>query len=124
MMRQKNFISILFLVVAGLFVTVSSIQAAEVSPLVSTEWVAKNLNSITVIDVSKKGYSKGHIPGAVQIKWVNRFRAAYWFIVNSGSCLRLASINEFIRDLASSRTLFSFARSFGLLGEARGLRQP
>lgn len=40
-----------------------------VQPLVTTQWVADNMNSIKVIDVSSKGYDKGHIPGAVQIKW-------------------------------------------------------
>ena len=43
--------------------------AAEVPALVSTEWVADNKNSITLIDVSKKGYAEGHIPGAIQVKW-------------------------------------------------------
>jgi thiosulfate/3-mercaptopyruvate sulfurtransferase len=69
MMRKKNSRSIVFLVVAGVFLTFSTLQAAEVSPLVSTAWVADNLNSITLVDVSKKGYAKGHISGAIQIKW-------------------------------------------------------
>ena len=52
------------------FTAVSAVfSASAVQPLVTTQWVADNLNSIKIIDVSDKGYAKGHIPGAVQIKW-------------------------------------------------------
>jgi thiosulfate/3-mercaptopyruvate sulfurtransferase len=52
------------------FIAASAVYAAdEVQPLVTTQWVAFNMKSIKIIDVSKKGYTKGHIPGAVQIKW-------------------------------------------------------
>jgi thiosulfate/3-mercaptopyruvate sulfurtransferase len=47
----------------------SAFAAGSVKPLVSTQWVADNMSSIKIIDVSKKGYAKGHIPGAVQVKW-------------------------------------------------------
>jgi len=53
-----------------LFVAMSSVYAADATqPLVSTQWVADNMKSIKIIDVSKKEYAEGHIPGAVQIKW-------------------------------------------------------
>jgi len=52
------------------FVATPAVYAAgEVQPLVTTRWVAFNMKSVKIIDVSKKGYSRGHIPGAVQIKW-------------------------------------------------------
>lgn len=52
------------------FIALSAANAAtEVQPLVSTQWVADNLKSIKIIDVSKNEYAEGHIPGAVQIKW-------------------------------------------------------
>lgn len=59
------------------FLSVTGVQADNVQPLVSTDWVAKNLDKIKnpnqtdirLIDVSKKGYKKGHIPGALHIKW-------------------------------------------------------
>jgi len=46
-------------------------------PLVSTDFVAANLDiirdasqtEIRLVEVSKKGYDEGHIPGAVHIKW-------------------------------------------------------
>ena len=52
------------------FTAVSAVFAAgALQPLVSTKWVADNMKSIKIIDVSKKGYAKGHIPGATQVKW-------------------------------------------------------
>jgi thiosulfate/3-mercaptopyruvate sulfurtransferase len=52
------------------FMAVSVVYAAgAVQPLVSTQWVADNMKSVKIIDVSKKGYAKGHIPGAIQVKW-------------------------------------------------------
>lgn len=63
-----------FLIVAF---SITGVEAGSVDPLVSTEWVSKNLDTIKnpdqtdirLVDVSKKGYKKGHIPGAVHIKW-------------------------------------------------------
>ena len=69
MIRQGSMKSMFFCIIAGVLMAVSTIQAAEVFPLVSTAWVADNLNSITLVDVSNKGYTKGHLPGAVQITW-------------------------------------------------------
>ena len=67
LVRLVGLVSIFFLVP---FITASAVYAADaVQPLVSTQWVADNTNSIKIIDVSKKGYAKGHIPGAVQVKW-------------------------------------------------------
>jgi thiosulfate/3-mercaptopyruvate sulfurtransferase len=52
------------------FIAISSVYAASaVQPLVTTQWVADNMKSIKIVDVSKKEYAEGHIPGAVQIKW-------------------------------------------------------
>ena len=65
--RGVGLVSVLLLVS---FIATSSVYAAsDVKPLVTTQWVADNINSIKIIDVSKKGYAKGHIPGAVQVKW-------------------------------------------------------
>ena len=36
---------------------------------VTTQWVADNINSIKIIDLRFQDYTKGHIPGAVQMKW-------------------------------------------------------
>jgi len=56
------------------FTAVSAVfSASAVQPLVTTQWVVDNLNSIKIIDVSDKGYAKGHIPGAVQINGAARF---------------------------------------------------
>jgi len=52
------------------FIATSTVYATgTVKPLVTTQWVADNMNSVKIIDVSKEGYAKGHIPGAVQVKW-------------------------------------------------------
>lgn len=65
------------LVLALVIVFSATAALAGVKPLVSTGWVAKNLDTIKnskqtvirLIEVSKKGYDKGHIPGALHIKW-------------------------------------------------------
>jgi thiosulfate/3-mercaptopyruvate sulfurtransferase len=54
----------------------SATVALAAEPLVSTDWVAKNLEKISdpgqtdirLVEVSKS-YDKGHIPGALHIKW-------------------------------------------------------
>lgn len=71
-MRQKtiSLTTILF----SLLITTTAMAA---QPLVSTRWVAdhlatiKNINQdeIRLIEVSKKGFEKGHIPGAVHMQW-------------------------------------------------------
>ncbi len=65
--KAFGFVSVLLLVS---FVAITAVYAAgAVQPLVTTQWVADNMKSIKIIDVSKKGYAKGHIPGAMQVKW-------------------------------------------------------
>jgi thiosulfate/3-mercaptopyruvate sulfurtransferase len=45
----------------------------ESQVLVSTEWVAEHLNDTSVriveVDVDKKAYDEGHIPGAIGWAW-------------------------------------------------------
>ncbi|GAB4337098.1 MAG: sulfurtransferase [Desulfobulbaceae bacterium] len=60
---------VLFIAFCLILPVASSHAGEKVQPLVSTQWVADNLQSIKLVDVSKKGYAAGHIPGAVQIKW-------------------------------------------------------
>jgi thiosulfate/3-mercaptopyruvate sulfurtransferase len=66
------FVGVLF------FASVSLVSAAEYpGPLVSMDWVQQNLDTIKdpnqteirLVEVSKKGYDKEHIPGAVHVKW-------------------------------------------------------
>ena len=60
----------------ALFMTAAAVQA-KVAPLVSTQWVADNLatiqdtsqTKIRLLEVSVKGYDKGHIPGAIFFNW-------------------------------------------------------
>ena len=67
LVRFIGLVSVLLLVS---FIAASAVYAtSEVKALVTTQWVADNITSIKIIDVSKKGYAKGHIPGAVQVKW-------------------------------------------------------
>jgi thiosulfate/3-mercaptopyruvate sulfurtransferase len=66
-----------FLAISLVFAIAATAAQAGAEPLVSTDWVAKNLDKIKnskqtdvrLVEVSKKGYDKGHIPGAVHIKW-------------------------------------------------------
>src|SRR5210317_839897 len=72
---MKHLLKVIQLVSVSLLVAFMAASAAsasgKVQPLVSTKWVADNMDSVKIIDVSKKGYAKGHIPGAMQVKWGN-----------------------------------------------------
>lgn len=69
-MERSVRIGLISVLIAMSFLATSVVFAAgKVQPLVSTQWVADNMKSVKIIDVSKKGYAKGHIPGAIQIKW-------------------------------------------------------
>ncbi len=71
--------AVLALLVGVLFLaSVSLVNAVEYpGPLVSMDWVEQHLDTIKdptqteirLVEVSKSGYDKGHIPGAVWIKW-------------------------------------------------------
>ena len=70
MKGQLKIAGMIAVVMMMFLITSSAAYAAgAVEPLVTTQWVAGNIKSIKLIDVSKKGYAKGHIPGAVQLKW-------------------------------------------------------
>jgi thiosulfate/3-mercaptopyruvate sulfurtransferase len=70
MKRSAKIVRLMSVFLLVFFMTASAVYAAgAVQPLVTTQWVADNMKSIKIIDVSKKGYVKGHIPGAVQVKW-------------------------------------------------------
>jgi hypothetical protein len=62
---MKRLVGVVSLVPAFLlvfFIAASAVYAAgAVQPLVTTQWVADNVKSIKIIDVSKKGYAKGHM---------------------------------------------------------------
>lgn len=78
---MKRHVYTVFAVFLGVSLLVTffatEVNAGSVAPLVSTSWVAKKLHiiknpnqaGIRLLDVSKKGYAKGHIPGAVHVKW-------------------------------------------------------
>ncbi|MDR3163250.1 MAG: sulfurtransferase [Helicobacteraceae bacterium] len=58
---------------AALFLLAASASATDENPLVTTEWLAKNLNdpNIRIIEVSVNPgvYERAHIPGAVNFSW-------------------------------------------------------
>ena len=65
--KVVGLISVLLLV--SFMLVSTAFATGAVQPLVSTQWVADNMKSIKIIDVSKKEYGEGHVPGAVQVKW-------------------------------------------------------
>ena len=70
MKRLANNVRTILVFLMVSFMATSAVYAAgEVQPLVPPRWVAFNMKSIKVIDVSKKGYSRGRILGARHIKW-------------------------------------------------------
>jgi len=70
MKRSVKIVGLVSVFLLVSFIATSAVYAAgAVQPLVTTTWVADNMKSVKIIDVSKKEYAEGHIPGAVQIKW-------------------------------------------------------
>lgn len=77
--------------------------AGIAQPLVSTDWVAKNLDTIKnpdqsvirLVDISKKAYAEGHIPGAVHLKWGSEVFA----LETDHMVLGLAEIERVLRKL-------------------------
>ena len=62
-----------FVIAAAATVGISVSAAAQEGPLVSTEWVEKNLNNpkVRIVEVSVEPgqFERGHIPGAQNIAW-------------------------------------------------------
>ena len=57
----------------GLTVALTASATAQQGPLVEAEWLASNLNNPKVrvfeVSVDPGVYERGHIPGAVNIRW-------------------------------------------------------
>lgn len=72
-MNTKRFLTATFGVMTLTATLSSAMAAAPSGPLVTTEWLGKNLNDpkIRVIEVSVNPgvYERGHIPGAVNFSW-------------------------------------------------------
>ena len=65
-MRNRFFVSLWLVSLALLFAPAS--HARDLDPIVSTEWLAANLNNprLVMIDIRKvEDYQEGHIPGAI-----------------------------------------------------------
>lgn len=81
--------------------------AGSAQPLVSTDWVAKNLDTIKnpdqseirLVDISKKAYAEGHIPGAVHLKWGSEVFA----LETDHMVLGLAEIERVLRKLGITK---------------------
>jgi thiosulfate/3-mercaptopyruvate sulfurtransferase len=68
-MRKLRLMVVFFvLAMAGMFVAVPVLQARDVPPVVSVDWLEKNANSpnVRIIDIRKvEEYKEGHVPGSV-----------------------------------------------------------
>lgn len=67
---MKYFIAFILMIVSLEFVTPTFVMGREIEPIVSVDWLEKNLKNpeLVVIDVRKvEDYSTGHIPGALNI---------------------------------------------------------
>ena len=95
---MKTFIAFVFLVCSGL----SAFAAGEVSPLVSTSWLKKNLSTagLVVLDVrTPKQYAIGHVPGAVNAPYGKGWRK---------------KINGVVGMLPPEDEIVAHIRSFGI----------
>jgi thiosulfate/3-mercaptopyruvate sulfurtransferase len=66
-MKKRSIIAVLFMVLFALSLT-PALYARDVEPIISTDWLEKNLSNpkVVVVDVRKvEDYKAGHIPGAV-----------------------------------------------------------
>jgi thiosulfate/3-mercaptopyruvate sulfurtransferase len=66
---KRSFRYGLILVLLGLIIPFAS-MARDIEPIVSTDWLEKNLNSpkVTIIDIRKvEEYKTGHIPNAINV---------------------------------------------------------
>ena len=72
-MQMKNISLILKVISTSLLlclVTTSLTFAGNgVKSRVSTQWVADNLDSVKIVDLSFSEYKRGHLPGAVSMQW-------------------------------------------------------
>ena len=67
-MRDGRFKASLFFLFLILFAP-ASLCARELSPIVSTDWLEKNLNDarMVIVDIRKvEDYKMGHIPGSIK----------------------------------------------------------
>jgi rhodanese-related sulfurtransferase len=70
MKRSAKVVKWMFIFLLVSLITASAAFAGDaIKSRVTTQWVADNLNSIKIIDLRYQDYPKGHIPGAVQMKW-------------------------------------------------------
>jgi 3-mercaptopyruvate sulfurtransferase SseA len=70
MKRSVKIVKWTFVFLLVFFTTASAAFAGgTVQSRVTPQWVADNINSIKIIDLRYQDYPKGHIPGAVQMKW-------------------------------------------------------
>jgi thiosulfate/3-mercaptopyruvate sulfurtransferase len=91
MKRLSSFVSCLFL----LFLTVTLVGANEFSPVVSTDWLEKNLSNpnLVIIDIRKaEDFKNGHIPNSVNAVY------SAWAIEKAGRKNELPEIDD-LQDL-------------------------
>jgi thiosulfate/3-mercaptopyruvate sulfurtransferase len=76
MTRKRSIVGILFITL--LFVFPLSLPARDIAPVVSVDWLEKNLDNakVRVIDIRKvEEFKAGHVPGAVNVfygSWVTK----------------------------------------------------
>jgi thiosulfate/3-mercaptopyruvate sulfurtransferase len=83
------------LTVPVLFVFAAAASSRDVSPFVSTDWLAQNLSDsrVVVLDIRTAGqFKKGHIPGSLNTP------LSLWAVNNNGLSLELPS-DEALREL-------------------------
>ena len=71
--RQTMKILLASLLALAAVTAVQAEKASEKNPLVTTEWLSKNLENpkVRIVEVSVEPgvYEQGHIPGAANVKW-------------------------------------------------------
>jgi thiosulfate/3-mercaptopyruvate sulfurtransferase len=83
------------LLFAALFLVPALIQSGDLSPIVTADWLSRNLSDATlrVLDIrTQSQYSKGHIPGSLSTPF------SLWAINANGLSLEVPSDEE-LRDL-------------------------
>jgi len=70
--------------------------AADIEPVVTTDWLGQNLDKVVVLDIRKvEEYKAGHIPGAVNVVYDS-------WAVKKGDLLNELPADDDLRDIISS----------------------
>jgi len=96
MMRKKTKLLTMTIGIVFLMSLACLSFAADIEPVVTTDWLGQNLDKVVVLDIRKvEEYKAGHIPGAVNVVYDS-------WAVKKGDLLNELPADDDLRDIISS----------------------